>query len=105
MEVSPSIANHWIGIVNEKIKILSVEIDSISKKRSPKWISEAGLEWLYRMVRDPKRLWKRYLLESLPFFRLIFLQKLGLYQTIKTNALNNDNRLLLFFQVANKSNS
>lgn len=33
-------------------------------KRAPKWVSEHGLEWLYRVIQDPKRLFKRYFVES-----------------------------------------
>ncbi|SET02141.1 N-acetylglucosaminyldiphosphoundecaprenol N-acetyl-beta-D-mannosaminyltransferase [[Clostridium] aminophilum] len=30
--------------------------------KSPEWMEEAGLEWLYRLTKEPKRLWKRYVL-------------------------------------------
>jgi N-acetylglucosaminyldiphosphoundecaprenol N-acetyl-beta-D-mannosaminyltransferase len=30
------------------------------QKRAPLWVREAGLEWLYRLMQEPKRLWKRY---------------------------------------------
>jgi N-acetylglucosaminyldiphosphoundecaprenol N-acetyl-beta-D-mannosaminyltransferase len=32
--------------------------------RAPRWISAAGLEWLYRLAREPRRLWRRYLLRD-----------------------------------------
>ena len=32
----------------------------------PRWMGQVGLEWLYRLATDPKRLWKRYLVE--PWF-------------------------------------
>lgn len=32
------------------------------KKRAPLWMQRAGLEWLHRLVREPRRLWRRYLL-------------------------------------------
>ena len=38
--------------------------------RAPRWMSEHGLEWLYRLVREPRRLWRRYLLRD-PRFALI----------------------------------
>ncbi|MDJ0701705.1 MAG: WecB/TagA/CpsF family glycosyltransferase [Leptolyngbyaceae cyanobacterium MO_188.B28] len=44
--------------------------------RAPKWMRETGLEWLYRLCCEPKRLWKRYLLDASPFVCLIMLQKL-----------------------------
>jgi N-acetylglucosaminyldiphosphoundecaprenol N-acetyl-beta-D-mannosaminyltransferase len=49
--------------------------------RSPKWVSEAGLEWMYRLVCEPRRLWKRYLGDALPFFWLVLQQRLDLYQS------------------------
>ena len=42
-------------------------------------MSNLGLEWLYRLTSEPKRLWKRYLIEDLPFFWLILQQKINLY--------------------------
>ena len=30
------------------------------QKRAPRWIRESGFEWLYRLMQEPKRLWKRY---------------------------------------------
>lgn len=35
-----------------------------SVKRAPKWMSDFGLEWFYRMMQNPKRLVKRYLVED-----------------------------------------
>jgi len=41
--------------------------------RAPAWMQTAGLEWAYRLGREPKRLWRRYLLNDLPLFgRLLF---------------------------------
>lgn len=37
-------------------------------KRAPTWMQDAGLEWLYRVSQEPRRLWRRYLLEDLPVF-------------------------------------
>jgi N-acetylglucosaminyldiphosphoundecaprenol N-acetyl-beta-D-mannosaminyltransferase len=43
--------------------------------RAPRWMSAAGLEWLYRFGREPRRLWRRYLLRD-PRFAAIFLRDL-----------------------------
>jgi N-acetylglucosaminyldiphosphoundecaprenol N-acetyl-beta-D-mannosaminyltransferase len=41
--------------------------------RAPSWMQAVGLEWAYRLVREPRRLWRRYLLNDLPLFgRLLF---------------------------------
>jgi N-acetylglucosaminyldiphosphoundecaprenol N-acetyl-beta-D-mannosaminyltransferase len=49
-------------------------------QRSPAWMSDWGIEWIYRIASDPKRLWKRYLIEDMPFFWLLFKEQLGLYR-------------------------
>ena len=40
------------------------------KKRAPKWVQTINLEWLWRLCSDPKRLWKRYLVENLSFIKI-----------------------------------
>jgi N-acetylglucosaminyldiphosphoundecaprenol N-acetyl-beta-D-mannosaminyltransferase len=30
-------------------------------KRAPQWMQQSGLEWLFRFVKEPRRLWRRYL--------------------------------------------
>ncbi|MGB0524928.1 MAG: WecB/TagA/CpsF family glycosyltransferase [Flammeovirgaceae bacterium] len=44
-------------------------------KRAPKWMRSAGLEWLFRLIQEPKRLWKRYLVTNTIFISL-FLKRL-----------------------------
>jgi N-acetylglucosaminyldiphosphoundecaprenol N-acetyl-beta-D-mannosaminyltransferase len=36
-------------------------------RRAPVWARNAGLEWLYRLAAEPRRLWKRYLVTNLIF--------------------------------------
>ncbi len=36
--------------------------------RAPLWMRETGLEWLYRLIREPKRLWRRYIIGNMVFF-------------------------------------
>lgn len=36
-------------------------------KRAPKWMQDCGLEWLHRLVSEPRRLWKRYLVTNTLF--------------------------------------
>ncbi|MDP9001839.1 MAG: WecB/TagA/CpsF family glycosyltransferase [Myxococcota bacterium] len=40
-------------------------------KRSPRWVSTAGFEWLYRLANEPRRLWKRYLLRDPKFLAIV----------------------------------
>jgi N-acetylglucosaminyldiphosphoundecaprenol N-acetyl-beta-D-mannosaminyltransferase len=41
--------------------------------RAPGWMQSAGLEWAYRLVREPRRLWRRYILNDLPLLGRLFL--------------------------------
>lgn len=36
-------------------------------KRAPVWMQESGLEWLYRLICEPRRLWKRYAMDLVGF--------------------------------------
>lgn len=44
--------------------------------RAPKWMIASGFEWLYRLIKEPKRLWKRYLLGNLIFICYIIREKI-----------------------------
>lgn len=43
-----------------------------TKKIAPQWMQTMGIEWLYRLIEEPGRLWKRYLLNN-PRYLLLFL--------------------------------
>ena len=45
---------------------------------APDWMKKAGLQWLYRLFKEPKRLWRRYLLNNPRFAWLTVLQLTGL---------------------------
>ena len=38
-----------------------------TKKQAPRWMQECGLEWVYRLATEPRRLWKRYLFGNVRF--------------------------------------
>jgi len=44
--------------------------------RAPGWMQRAGLEWLYRLMREPRRMWRRYLIGNTTFVWLIFRQRI-----------------------------
>jgi len=46
--------------------------------RVPVWMRENGFEWLFRLLIEPRRLWKRYLVYGLQFVILVALELLGL---------------------------
>ena len=47
-------------------------------QEAPAWIKRSGLQWLHRLLQDPRRLWRRYLLNNSAFVWLMVLQSLGL---------------------------
>jgi N-acetylglucosaminyldiphosphoundecaprenol N-acetyl-beta-D-mannosaminyltransferase len=47
-------------------------------RRCPRWVSSIGLEWLFRLAREPRRLWRRYLVRDPAFFLILLRQLMGL---------------------------
>lgn len=39
-------------------------------KRAPLWMQKSGLEWLHRLIKEPRRMWKRYLITNTIFMKL-----------------------------------
>jgi len=46
-------------------------------RRAPRWVQRIGLEWCWRMVQEPRRLGRRYLIEDLPFSGEVFARSLA----------------------------
>ena len=46
--------------------------------RAPAWMRDSGLEWIYRLMQEPSRMWRRYLVGNFSFLGRISLQRLGL---------------------------
>ena len=58
----------------------ALDFEAGNRSRSPQWMSKMGLEWTYRLALEPKRLWKRYLVDDLPVVWQLLQQKLGRYE-------------------------
>ena len=43
--------------------------------RAPKWMQDYGLEWFYRFIQEPGRLWKRYIVGNAKFVALTYRYK------------------------------
>jgi N-acetylglucosaminyldiphosphoundecaprenol N-acetyl-beta-D-mannosaminyltransferase len=52
------------------------------KRQAPRWMQKAGLEWLFRLASEPRRLGRRYLANNPAFLWLILLQLFGYRQTL-----------------------
>jgi exopolysaccharide biosynthesis WecB/TagA/CpsF family protein len=53
----------------------SIDFLTGQQRRAPVWVQKAGLEWLYRLLSDPRRLASRYLIECPRIFFLICLKR------------------------------
>ena len=53
----------------------SFDVISGMTKRAPIWMQKNGLEWFYRFLQEPKRMWKRYLVGNSKFILLVLKQK------------------------------
>jgi N-acetylglucosaminyldiphosphoundecaprenol N-acetyl-beta-D-mannosaminyltransferase len=54
------------------------DINSGGTLQAPAWMRENGLEWLFRLLTEPRRLWRRYLVSIPRAAGLVFLELLGL---------------------------
>jgi N-acetylglucosaminyldiphosphoundecaprenol N-acetyl-beta-D-mannosaminyltransferase len=54
------------------------DLHSGRKKQAPRWMQRAGLEWLFRLIQEPRRLWRRYLIYNPLFIGRVLGQFLGL---------------------------
>ena len=72
----------WMATHSHKINAVCLGVGGAfpvfakMQSRAPKFIQKYGLEWLYRLFQEPKRLWRRYLYTNSLFVYLLLKQKL-----------------------------
>ena len=49
----------------------TIDFEAGNVKRAPKWMQNSGLEWFYRLIKEPKRMYKRYILDDRRILRLM----------------------------------
>lgn len=75
---------NWMSAHKERLKAVMLGVGASfdfyagNVRESPEWMGKLGLEWLYRLTQEPKRLWRRYLILNPRFMWLAFLQITGL---------------------------
>ena len=52
------------------------DIVSGKAKRAPTWMQKNGFEWIFRIIQEPKRMWKRYLVTNSIYLYLLMKNKL-----------------------------
>ncbi|CAM2077818.1 MAG: WecB/TagA/CpsF family glycosyltransferase [uncultured Clostridium sp.] len=50
----------------------SIDFEAGNIDRAPEWMQRSGLEWFYRLCKEPKRMFKRYLVDDMKIFKLVF---------------------------------
>ena len=74
----------WMASMKGKINAAMVGIGAAVpvmiglQKRAPRWMQHSGLEWLYRLYQEPRRLWKRYFITNNVFLYLLIKEKMKL---------------------------
>jgi len=71
------VADH-LGKINAAMMAVGAAFDfhAGTMKQAPRWMQDHGLEWFYRLVKEPRRLWKRYFVTNSYFIYLFFKYKL-----------------------------
>lgn len=64
-------------------------------RRAPRWMQQEGLEWFFRLVHEPRRLWRRYLIDDMGFLRLIAKE---VYRRHRPNDHTDDEKMRCFLQ-------
>jgi N-acetylglucosaminyldiphosphoundecaprenol N-acetyl-beta-D-mannosaminyltransferase len=72
----------WIDRYKDKYKIpvsiqvgASIDFAAGIRRMPPQWVKGIGFAWLWRLVQEPRRLWRRYLVDDMKFFYYIHSQK------------------------------
>lgn len=74
----------WMASMKNKILMPTIGIGGAlpvmigSQKRAPLWMQNASLEWLYRLIQEPRRLFKRYAITNTIFIWLLLRQKVSM---------------------------
>lgn len=62
----------------------ALDFEAGARSRCPQWMSQMGLEWSYRLALEPKRLWKRYIIDDFPVIWQLLQQKFNRYKVPET---------------------
>ena len=50
----------------------SIDFEAGNISRAPKWMQNSGLEWFYRLCKEPKRMFRRYIIDDLKILKIMF---------------------------------
>ena len=58
----------------------TIDFEAGNVKRAPKWMQKLAMEWFYRFLMEPKRMFRRYFVDDVKFFLYFGRQLLGIYR-------------------------
>jgi N-acetylglucosaminyldiphosphoundecaprenol N-acetyl-beta-D-mannosaminyltransferase len=74
----------WIDLASERVRPavsfgIGAGLDFLTgrHRKAPRWMSRVGLEWFFRLMQEPRRLWRRYLVESTRFIPIVLATRLS----------------------------
>lgn len=67
LRLSRAMPTTWFVGVGISFSFVSGEV-----RRAPRWMQSAGLEWVHRLAQEPRRLFRRYVVDGLPFAARMF---------------------------------
>src|SRR5262249_15731404 len=67
LELASHLPTTWFAGVGISFSFVSGEV-----QRAPRWMQGAGREWIHRLVQEPRRLFRRYLVDGVPFALRMF---------------------------------
>jgi len=72
---------HYLDQLDTKLMIgvgAAFDLHTGHMKDAPAWVKSAGLQWLHRLIQDPRRLWRRYLINNPKFLFSFAMQLAGI---------------------------
>lgn len=67
LQLAPEMPTTWFVGVGISFSFVAGEV-----QRAPRWMQATGLEWLHRLVQEPRRLFRRYVIDGIPFAARMF---------------------------------
>lgn len=67
-QMSVPVALHIGGTINFEAGVV---------KRAPRWLRDNGMEWFYRLLQEPRRMFRRYIIDDIQIFRIVWKYRKG----------------------------
>ncbi|MDR3437635.1 WecB/TagA/CpsF family glycosyltransferase [Telmatospirillum sp.] len=80
---------HFLAVHRDQLEVPfimgvggSIDVVANYVKRAPIWMQQSGLEWLFRVMQEPRRMWKRYLVTNAAFLVIVARALVGIHPPI-----------------------